>query len=326
AKGAVRLTEFEPERRDGFVNRLNQETISYYFTNLPDDFKVVDLWAVFAKFGRVGEVYIPQERDKRGNRFGFVKFKEVKGVEALSKRLEDVWLGTYKIRTNLSRFGRINSKGEPVDKGSSSIDVVDADVALDFFANEAIFDRDAVGEGGDDGKGLSTDFPLYGVPLHAWGESTFRAVASRCGVFVDVDDVTRNRLRLDVARMKIETSICSCVDFSIKLVVQGASYMRSEAASSCASGGQAVARVVLEGLDEGDTDNEASIACQCDVPFGVQEVRESTAVKQDMGICGKKTVVDACDATVIPSIDAELIVTEETNVLGTPSHVRGSTS
>ncbi|MCI04352.1 RNA recognition motif, partial [Trifolium medium] len=278
-------------------------------------FKVVDLWAVFAKFGRVGEVYIPQKRDKRGNRFGFVKFKEVKGVEALSKRLEDVWLGTYKIRTNLSRFGRINSKGpatkdksvtvlesggerpksfqpfkaaltgEPVDKGSSVIDVVDADVALDFLQ---VLEGSYVGRLGNGvnvrslqtklsltgmqsvrvvtmGGGLVLIFrssgeevcepirnkgwwggmlvdikrwtpnivsakrdlwvSLYGIPLHAWGESTFRAVASRCGVFVDVDDVTRNRLRLDVARMKIESSICGCVDFSIKLVVQGASYM-----------------------------------------------------------------------------------------------------
>ncbi|MCI71271.1 hypothetical protein A2U01_0092534, partial [Trifolium medium] len=51
----------------------------------------MDLWTLYAKHGRVGEVYIPLKRDKRGNRFGFVKFKEVKDVEALSKRLADLW-------------------------------------------------------------------------------------------------------------------------------------------------------------------------------------------------------------------------------------------
>ncbi|MCI13704.1 RNA-binding protein 25-like, partial [Trifolium medium] len=105
ASGAIRLTEYDSQRKDGFVNRLDKETTSFFFTNFPDETQVMELWTLFAKHGRVGEVYIPQKRDKRGNRFGFVKFKEVKNLEALSGRLEDVWLGSYKIRVNLSGFG-----------------------------------------------------------------------------------------------------------------------------------------------------------------------------------------------------------------------------
>ncbi|MCI40109.1 RNA-binding protein 25-like, partial [Trifolium medium] len=104
--GGVRLTEYEHDRSDGYVNRLNKEAISYYFTNFPDDILVVDLWKVFAKYGRVGEVYIPKKKDKWGRRFGFVKFKEVKNVEELSRRLGEVWCGTYKVRINLSRFAK----------------------------------------------------------------------------------------------------------------------------------------------------------------------------------------------------------------------------
>ncbi|MCH95549.1 endonuclease/exonuclease/phosphatase family protein, partial [Trifolium medium] len=114
---AMRLTEYEPERKDGYVNRLNKETTSFYFTNFPDDVQVMELWKLFAKYGRVGEVYIPKKLDIRGNKFGFVKFKEVKGVEALSSRLEDVWIGSYKLRINLSIFGR-NGSSAPMAQGN----------------------------------------------------------------------------------------------------------------------------------------------------------------------------------------------------------------
>jgi hypothetical protein len=46
----------------------------------------------------VGEVYVPNKVDKRGCRLGFVKFKEVLDVEELSKKLENVWHGSYKLR------------------------------------------------------------------------------------------------------------------------------------------------------------------------------------------------------------------------------------
>ncbi|MCI61669.1 RNA recognition motif, partial [Trifolium medium] len=62
-----------------------------------------------AKFGRVGEVYIPRKLDKRGNRFGFVKFKDVKNLEELSNQLSDVWCGSFKIRINIAKFNRIAS-------------------------------------------------------------------------------------------------------------------------------------------------------------------------------------------------------------------------
>ncbi|KAK2368883.1 zinc finger CCCH domain-containing protein [Trifolium repens] len=70
----------------------------------------MELWKLFAKYGRVGEVYIPSKLDKRGNKVGFVKFKEVKSIEALSSRLQDVWIGTYKLHINLSKFRRNQSK------------------------------------------------------------------------------------------------------------------------------------------------------------------------------------------------------------------------
>jgi hypothetical protein len=111
ARGAVRLTEFDPPRKDGFVNRMNKETTSFFFTNFPAKAQVMELWTLFAKHGRIGEVYVPNKLDKRGNRFGFAKFKDVKSVEALSDRLQDLWLGSYKLQVNLARFGRGKESG-----------------------------------------------------------------------------------------------------------------------------------------------------------------------------------------------------------------------
>ncbi|MCH95313.1 RNA recognition motif, partial [Trifolium medium] len=101
-------------RKRDFITKLDKVTTSFFVTNFPDDATSGDLWKLFLKFGKVGEVYIPKKLDKRGRRFGFVKFKEVKEVEELSDSLRDVWMGMYKLRVNLSRFGR----GEPKEAHS----------------------------------------------------------------------------------------------------------------------------------------------------------------------------------------------------------------
>jgi hypothetical protein len=64
-----------------FIQNIDQISTSFYFTNFPEDLKSGDLWEVFAKFGHVVDVYIPFKVDKRGKRFGFVKFKDVLDVD-----------------------------------------------------------------------------------------------------------------------------------------------------------------------------------------------------------------------------------------------------
>jgi len=58
----------------------------------------------------VGEVYIPMKVDKRGKKFGFVKFKKVEDVEELEGRLQDVWVGETRLRVSIARFGREAAK------------------------------------------------------------------------------------------------------------------------------------------------------------------------------------------------------------------------
>ncbi|MCI10468.1 RNA recognition motif, partial [Trifolium medium] len=113
------------EKRRGFIHNLDKVTTSFFVTNFPQDATADDLWRLFLEYGRVAEVYIPKKLDKRGRRFTFVKFKEVKEVEELSDCLRDVWIGNFKLRVNRSRFARSDAKDgkhskapllEPADK------------------------------------------------------------------------------------------------------------------------------------------------------------------------------------------------------------------
>jgi len=63
------------KKRRGFFNYRDQATVSFFFTNLPEGFKVSVLWTVFLRFGNIGEVYVSLKCDRWGRRFGFVKFQ-----------------------------------------------------------------------------------------------------------------------------------------------------------------------------------------------------------------------------------------------------------
>ncbi|MCI07766.1 RNA-binding protein 25-like, partial [Trifolium medium] len=96
-------------------NRIKDgEVTTFYFTNFPDYLTVHDLWERFAGIWRVDEVYIPQKLDRRGKRFGFVRFWEVQNVDGILRKLEDIWFETYKIRANLAMHQR---DSKPPDRG-----------------------------------------------------------------------------------------------------------------------------------------------------------------------------------------------------------------
>jgi hypothetical protein len=117
------------EKRREYLQHLDKVTTSFFFTNFPEDASSEVLWKLFLKFGRVGEVYIPKKLDKRGRRFGFVKFKEVGDVEELSERLRDVWLGSFKLLVNLSRFARPDSRAVPNQADSDGLALQSKDPA-----------------------------------------------------------------------------------------------------------------------------------------------------------------------------------------------------
>ncbi|GAU41064.1 hypothetical protein TSUD_284340 [Trifolium subterraneum] len=389
-RAGVRLTEYEPDRSDDYVRRLDREATSFFFTNFPEDALAGNLWKLFAKYGRVGEVYIPQKLNKWGCRFGFVKYREVKNTVELERRLGEVWMGTFKLRVNLSRFAKGSSSNQPkqvtdrtshgnkekmVQPGISfktavtkNTEVTTTKVAengkglgesrrsglegallvepeLSFLH---VLKRSFVGRmvnGGDvktlqlnlclsgfrdvkvaalgGGKiilfsepvidlhhvisskhwwnGVVEEFVewspnivsskrdiwvnIYGVPLQCWGELFFRMVTETCGEFLSVDVETRNKTRLDVARVKLSCPLIGFIDRVVPVMVQGVSsvtrvveergYVFAEdrdlqedqlrwsvAASSCKSLGQGPVMAMVEESVMGDSDSDVSVGDQ----------------------------------------------------------------
>jgi RNA recognition motif-containing protein len=97
-------------RGGGYGHRMDMISTSFFFTNFPEEVGWGDLWKLFATYGRVCNVFIPKKMDKWGRKFGFVKFKEVLDVEALSLKLEDVWWDNFKLRVNRARFAKGDKK------------------------------------------------------------------------------------------------------------------------------------------------------------------------------------------------------------------------
>lgn len=80
--------------------------VSYYFTNFPPSLDIEALCGLFMKWGKVVDVFVPRKRNKEGKAFGFVRFKDVLYPSELERRLDQIWVGTYKLRTNFARFSR----------------------------------------------------------------------------------------------------------------------------------------------------------------------------------------------------------------------------
>ncbi|GJS57180.1 nucleotide-binding alpha-beta plait domain-containing protein [Tanacetum coccineum] len=86
---------------------------SIFVTNFPESFNAKDLFHACKVYGHVVDSYIPTKRTKAGKRFGFVRFINVFNVERLVNNLDTVWVGSFKLHTNVARFQRPPLNGNP---------------------------------------------------------------------------------------------------------------------------------------------------------------------------------------------------------------------
>jgi hypothetical protein len=104
-KGKILKTKIQHPDTTGYRN-YPANTTTFYITNFPDNVNATDLWKSFSRYWTVGEVYIPAKTDRQGKRFGFARFADVDDVQSLLEKIEGTWIGTFKIRANISRFKR----------------------------------------------------------------------------------------------------------------------------------------------------------------------------------------------------------------------------
>jgi hypothetical protein len=79
------------------TEKVVQEVVSFYFTNIPADISYSALRQGFEVCGIMEDVYLARKRNVNGGAFGFVRYAKVKDVEKLLKALNNVWFGDWKV-------------------------------------------------------------------------------------------------------------------------------------------------------------------------------------------------------------------------------------
>ncbi|GAB4825496.1 hypothetical protein Ancab_040332 [Ancistrocladus abbreviatus] len=105
-----------------FESGIFKEARSFFFTNFPEGIKIQTLWQIFGKLGKAVDVFIPGKKTRGGRCFGFVKFIGVRNAHEMETKLNEVWIGSFKLIANLARFDRklreMNSGFKPWGKPS----------------------------------------------------------------------------------------------------------------------------------------------------------------------------------------------------------------
>nr|GFB97027.1 nucleotide-binding alpha-beta plait domain-containing protein [Tanacetum cinerariifolium] len=90
-------------KEDGIHNISN----SIFVTNFPDQTNAKELCRFGNQYGNVIDAFIPDRRSKIGKRFGFIRFIKVVDVDRLINNLCTIWIGKFKLHTNVVRFNRL---------------------------------------------------------------------------------------------------------------------------------------------------------------------------------------------------------------------------
>lgn len=80
-----------------------RNVVNYYFTNFPPEWNEPNLHEVFAKVGEIIDVYVARKMSKVGLRFGFFR---VHNPQVLENRLNQIKIGSFKLRANVAKFER----------------------------------------------------------------------------------------------------------------------------------------------------------------------------------------------------------------------------
>ncbi|KAJ0602305.1 putative RNA recognition motif domain, nucleotide-binding alpha-beta plait domain superfamily [Helianthus annuus] len=101
--------EIEPEYND---EARKEKAITFYVTNIHPHISDGELWLESKNYGQVVDAYIARKLDKKGKRFGFLRFTNVKDTEKMIKALNQMSFFGWKIKTNVARFVKVVKKDD----------------------------------------------------------------------------------------------------------------------------------------------------------------------------------------------------------------------
>jgi hypothetical protein len=85
--------------------------VTFYFTNFPAQLSNFYLRKGFEVCGMLEDVYVANKRNRNGEPYGFARFSNVKDIAKLTKALNAVWFGHFRVRASVAKFAR-NATGE----------------------------------------------------------------------------------------------------------------------------------------------------------------------------------------------------------------------
>ncbi|GKV49313.1 hypothetical protein SLEP1_g56069 [Rubroshorea leprosula] len=135
ARNAATRKDSGYRQRQGYRNRYADYSSqffgwasTFFFYNFPEELDAKFLWNSFQMYGKVVDVYIPSKRDKRGKRYGFVRLSGVKNEIQMERRLNEIWIGPYKMRVKIAnerqRKSSLSRKVQGVFKVSGSTSIM----------------------------------------------------------------------------------------------------------------------------------------------------------------------------------------------------------
>jgi hypothetical protein len=83
--------------------------VSFYFTNFPAQLSIFYLRKGFEVCGMLEDVYVARKRNRFGEPYGFVKFSNVRDITKMTKALNVVCFGQFRIRASVAKFDRTAS-------------------------------------------------------------------------------------------------------------------------------------------------------------------------------------------------------------------------
>ncbi|GJX34589.1 nucleotide-binding alpha-beta plait domain-containing protein [Tanacetum coccineum] len=94
-----------------FDRVMKEKAFSFFFTNFLDSWDSGALWKMFSRYGNVVDVYIAFKRTKKGTRFGFVRFVNIRDVATFERRIKTILIGNVPLVINKDKFVKIGGNG-----------------------------------------------------------------------------------------------------------------------------------------------------------------------------------------------------------------------
>lgn len=85
---------------------MKEKVSNFFITEFPENLSAKDLFETFKEYGLVLEVAIPPKRNKKGRRYGLLRFRKVDNERELTIKLDNIFIRGRKLYANIPRFNR----------------------------------------------------------------------------------------------------------------------------------------------------------------------------------------------------------------------------